>query len=90
MQALFNSAVKGVVAAKTWTKTICDKMEVPQPVWNDMDNKEAYDRSPVHVEPILSGVGDGTFEELKSIPELITLALDVAFDEIYEPAFGTP
>ncbi|MBN2661044.1 MAG: hypothetical protein JXR54_07230, partial [Tannerellaceae bacterium] len=81
MQALFNSAVKGVVAAKTWTKTICDKMEVPQPVWNDMDNKEAYDRSPVHVEPILSGVGDGTFEELKSIPELITLALDVAFDK---------
>ncbi|NLD46711.1 MAG: hypothetical protein GX660_05860, partial [Clostridiaceae bacterium] len=81
LQALFNSAVKGVVAAKTWTKTICDKMEVPQPVWNDMDNKEAYDRSPVHVEPILSGVGDGTFEELKSIPELITLALDVAFDK---------
>ena len=81
MQALFNSAVKGVVAAKTWTKTICDKMEVPQPVWNDMDNKEAYNRSPVHVEPILSGVGDGTFEELKSIPELITLALDVAFDK---------
>jgi hypothetical protein len=81
MQALFNSAVKGVVAAKTWTKTICDKMEVPQPVWNDMDNKDAYDRSPVNVEPILSGVGDGTFEELKSIPELITLALDVAFDK---------
>ncbi|SDD28329.1 hypothetical protein, partial [Williamwhitmania taraxaci] len=82
MQALFNSAVKGVVAAKTWTKTICDKMEVPQQTWNQSSGKEeAYKRSPVNLEPLMAGVGDGAFEEIKSIPELITLALDVAFDK---------
>ncbi|MBE9468859.1 MAG: hypothetical protein IMY72_11165 [Bacteroidetes bacterium] len=82
MQALFNYAVKGVVAAKTWTKTICDKMEVPEQTWNQSSgNFEAYKRSPVNVEPLMAGVGDGTFEEIKSIPELITLALDVAFDK---------
>lgn len=82
IQALFNSAVKGVVAAKTWTKTICDKMEVPEQTWNQSSGKfEAYKRSPVNIEPLMAGVGDGTFEELKSIPELITLALDVAFDK---------
>jgi hypothetical protein len=81
LQALFNSSVKGVVAAKTWTKTICDKMEIPQTCWNDIDHKQAYDRNPYKIEPVTSGVIDGTFEEIKSIPDLITLALDVAFDK---------
>jgi hypothetical protein len=68
-----------IVMVKDFTKDILGNLKVPEAMWNSADG--SYNSSPVNIAPILGGAGDGTFEELKSLPDLLALGIDLAVDK---------
>ena len=59
------------------TKETLAKVKVPEPMWNPIVEPKSY---PFQLEALTAGLGDGAVDELKSIPDLILLALSL-FDE---------
>ena len=59
------------------TKETLAKVKVPEPMWNPIVEPKTY---PFQLEALTAGLGDGAVDELKSIPDLILLALSL-FDE---------
>src|SRR5690606_11782501 len=59
------------------TKETLDEVKVPEPVWH----KEQYPNDyPFGLQPLVSGVGDGVIDEVKSIPDLLMFGLSM-FDK---------
>lgn len=52
------------------------EIKVPEPMWK----YDATEKYPVTLQPLDAGIGDGLIDELKAIPEFLTLVLS-SFDE---------
>ncbi|RKF03596.1 hypothetical protein C8N26_1986 [Tenacibaculum lutimaris] len=71
---IINVIYNNVLEINTLFQEALNKIQLPEAIWNP--DAENYASNEFHFEPLEAGLIDGAIEEIKSIPLLISLAVD--------------